>query len=406
MLFVRSLPPFHRSIHAPTTRSPSHRFSSSLRKPRPVLIPFPQKPNQPFHSSIDHTFPYNTPIIPSFPSIYDNNQIISIISVTKSFHKQQQQSNHIEYFALSVHNKYRSIISTPNGRVRCRLVWFVSHQSDDVASPTLRGWFPLVHPPPWKVLPIPFLNFAYKNLNFPCLSPHIARPQNCLRSPLVSSWSWPSLQIDFFLDLTAARTTPWASPPGVWGTMRPGCASEIPNGHSRSPLDVDLSLLLFSAAEKVVACDRASGYSEVGGGRIVTMGKEVGGWIPRWRQGHGWVVARAASSTWSDLQSQGNAIDPCFSELLLNYENHVCLCLGADVCVSLRLSRPPARHQHPVNVLSGMLQSKGWAGAMDASKQGCADGNACEGSQPYPHPNFWLKNYRLDYMTCISCLPL
>ena len=32
---------------------------------------------------------------------------------------------------------------------------------------------------------------------------------------------------------------------------------------------------------------RASGYSEAGGGRIVTMGKEVGGWIPRWRQGHG-----------------------------------------------------------------------------------------------------------------------
>ena len=32
---------------------------------------------------------------------------------------------------------------------------------------------------------------------------------------------------------------------------------------------------------------RASGYSEAGGGRIVTMGKEVGGWIPRWMQGHG-----------------------------------------------------------------------------------------------------------------------
>lgn len=39
-------------------------------------------------------------------------------------------------------------------------------------------------------------------------------------------------------------------------------------------------------------------------------------------------------------------------------------------------SRPAPLAQQPFGVLSGMLQSKGRAGAMDASKQACADSNA------------------------------
>ena len=77
--FVPTVP----SITAPGDPSP-HRFFSSHRKPRPVFFHASQKPSQTFHP-----LPYKTPILSSFPSIYDANQIISNIFVTKSFHKEQ-----------------------------------------------------------------------------------------------------------------------------------------------------------------------------------------------------------------------------------------------------------------------------------------------------------------------------
>ena len=82
--FVPTVP----SITPPRDPCP-HRFFSSHRKPRPVFFHASQKPSQMFHP-----LPYKTTNLPSFPSIYDTNQIksygiISENSVTRSFHKQQ-----------------------------------------------------------------------------------------------------------------------------------------------------------------------------------------------------------------------------------------------------------------------------------------------------------------------------
>lgn len=57
-------------------------------------------------------------------------------------------------------------------------------------------------------------------------------------------------------------------------------------------------------------------------------------------------------------------------------------------------SRPAPLAQQPFGVLSGMLQSKGRAGAMDASKQACADGNASIKSDGEHHTTAFLQDIK------------
>ena len=72
--FASTLPPIDTCPHHAISLPPIFFLPT---KTKTGFNSMPRKTNQLFHSSIDRTFPYNTPIIPSFPSIYDNNQIKS-----------------------------------------------------------------------------------------------------------------------------------------------------------------------------------------------------------------------------------------------------------------------------------------------------------------------------------------